>query len=65
MNFKDDTEYKQFIEIAAHIKYYKAKGVPIPKEVVDMIETNKNSSDVFYVLNDMLKEWNGVNYDGF
>ena len=55
MKFKDDKEYELFIEIATRINYYKSKGVPIPKEVVDMIEENKNTNDVFYVLNDMIK----------
>lgn len=55
MEFKDDKEYNQFIEIATMLNYYKYKGVPIPKEVIDMIEENKSSSDVFYVLNEMIQ----------
>lgn len=55
MEFKSKKEYEDFIEIATILKYYKYKGVPIPEEIVNEIEANKDSSDVFYVLNDIIK----------
>ena len=55
MDFKTEEEYKQFIEIATIIKYYQYKEVPVPEEVVKQIKENKEESDVFYVLNEMVK----------
>lgn len=54
MKFANDKEREQFIEIATILKYYKYKGVPIPADVQDMIERNRNKSDVFYVLHDII-----------
>lgn len=55
MKFNSDKELEQFIEIATMLKFYKYKGVPIPAEVQDMIERNRNKNDVFYVLSDIIK----------
>lgn len=56
MDFESEKEFKQFLEIASIIKYYQYKEVPVPEDVVKTIEANKDSSTVFYVLNDMLKD---------
>ena len=56
MKFADDEELKQFIEIATMLNYYKSKGVPIPEEVKDLIEQNRNDSEVCSVLNDIIHE---------
>lgn len=55
MKFADDKELEQFIEIACMLKYYKAKGVPIPAEVQDMIERNRNESEACNILFDMIE----------
>ena len=44
---------KEFIEAATIIKYYKAKEVPVPEEVIAELEANKDSSEIFSVLYDM------------
>ena len=56
LKFASDEEQKQFIEIATMLKYYKAKGVPVPADVRDFIERNRNKNEVCYVLNDILNE---------
>ena len=49
MEFKSKKkEYEDFIEAATIIKYYKAKKVPVPEDVVETIEANKDSSEVFF-----------------
>lgn len=50
MDFDSEKEYKEFIQIANIIKYYKSKKVPIPEEVIVELEANKDSSEVFSVL---------------
>ena len=55
MDFKTEEEYKQFIEAATILKYYKIKSVPIPEEVLQMLEEYKEESDVIAVLNDMAR----------
>lgn len=54
MNFKDENEVKQFIEIAIRIRMLQQAGEPIPLEVKEMILNNKNESEVFFVLSEML-----------
>ena len=54
MKFANDKEREQFFEIACMLKFYKLRGVPIPADVQDMIERNRNKSDVFYVLHDII-----------
>lgn len=56
MKFKDDKELEQFVEIACMLKYYKAKGVPIPADVREYFERNRNKNDVCHVLNDIIKD---------
>ena len=56
MDFKTEEEYKQFIEVATILNYYKAKSVPIPEEVLQMLEDGKEESDVIAVLNDIAKK---------
>lgn len=56
MNFADDEELEQFIEIACMLKYYKLKGVPIPEEVRDYFERNRNKNDVCFVLSDIIRQ---------
>ena len=53
MEFKTKKEYEEFIEAATIIKYYKAKEVPVPEDVVKELEVNKDSSEVFSVLYEM------------
>ena len=55
MKFASDEELKQFIEIATMLKYYKAKGVPIPADVRDFIEKNRNESDVCHTLSEIIR----------
>lgn len=55
MKFETPEEQAQFIEIATMLKYYKHKGVDIPLEVREQIERNKDKSDVFRVLNDIIQ----------
>ena len=50
MDFKNNKELEEFIEAATIIKYYKAKEVPVPEEVIAELEANKDSSEVFSVL---------------
>lgn len=58
MNFKDENEVKQFIEIAIRIRMLQQAGEPIPLEVKEMILNNKHESEVFFVLSEMLNnEW--------
>ena len=52
-NLKLKKEYEEFIEAATIIKYYKAKEVPVPEEVIAELEANKDSSEVFSVLYEM------------
>ena len=49
MEFKNNRELEEFIEIATIIKYYKAKEVPVPEDVIRELEANKDS-EVFSVL---------------
>ena len=56
MNFESKKEQKEFIEIATMLNYYKAKSVPIPEEVLQMLEDGKEESDVIAVLNDIAKK---------
>lgn len=56
MNFKDENEVKQFIEIAIRIRMLQQAGEPIPLEVKEMILNNKHESEVFFVLSEMLKQ---------
>ena len=56
MNFDSEEEFKQFLTIASVIKYYQYKEVPVPEAVVETIEANKDSSAIYYVLNDMLEK---------
>ena len=53
MEFESDKELEEFIEVATMIKYYKAKDVPVPAEVVNELEANKDSSEIFSVLYEM------------
>ena len=53
MEFKNNKELEEFIEAATIIKYYKAKEVPVPEEVITELEANKDSSEVFSVLYDL------------
>lgn len=53
MDFSNKKEYEQFIEIATILKYYKSKNVPIPEDVLQMLEEDKDSSEVISVLYDM------------
>ena len=53
MEFKNNKELEEFIEAATIIKYYKAKKVPVPEEVIVELEANKDSSEIFSVLYDM------------
>lgn len=55
MKFADDEELEQFIEIACMLKYYKAKGVPIPADIRDYFERNRNKDDVHDVLHDIIE----------
>lgn len=50
MEFRNSKELEEFIEVATIINYYKAKEVPIPEAVVNELEANKDSSEVFSVL---------------
>lgn len=56
MNFKSNEEQKQFIEVATMLKYYKAKGVPIPADVREMIERDCDNNEVCRVLYDIIHE---------
>lgn len=56
MKFASREEQEQFIEIATMLKYYKAKGVPIPADVRDMIERDCENNDACRVLYDILHE---------
>jgi len=56
MKFASADEYEQFIEIACMLKFYKLRGVPIPADIQDMIERNRNKSDVCFVLDDIIKQ---------
>lgn len=56
VKFENREEQEQFIKIATMLKYYKHKGVPVPAEVRDEIERNRDKSEVFHVLNDILNE---------
>ena len=56
MKFASREEFEQFIEIATMLKYYKAKGVPIPASVRDMIERDCENNDACRVLYDILHE---------
>lgn len=53
MDFKNKKEYEEFIEIATILKYYKYKNVPIPEEVLQMLEEDKDSSEVISVLHEI------------
>lgn len=53
MDFQSDKELEQFIEIATIIKYYQYKEVPVPEDVLQMLEEGKDSSEVISVLYDM------------
>lgn len=53
MEFKDNKELEEFIQVATMIKYFQSKKVPIPDEVLDELEANKDSSEVFNVLYEM------------
>ena len=53
MEFKSKKEYEEFIEVATMINYYKYKEVPVPEEVVKMLEEDKDSSEVIAVLYNM------------
>ena len=55
MKFADDKELEQFVDIAVKIKAMKRAGVPIPADVKEYFEQNKDKNDVCYVLNDMIK----------
>lgn len=55
MDFKTEEEYNQFIEVATILNYYKSKNVPIPEDVLQMLEDAKEDSDVLAVLNDIAK----------
>lgn len=55
MKFKSDEDLEQFIEIAVKVKAMKKAGVPIPEEVKDYFEKNKDKSEVCYVLNDIIQ----------
>lgn len=50
MEFKNNKEVEEFIEAATIIKYYKAKEVPVPEEILVELEANKDSSEIFSVL---------------
>ena len=56
MKFASDEDYKQFIELACMLKFYKAKGVPVPADIKDYIVRNRNKNEVCYVLHDLLNE---------
>lgn len=56
VKFASREEFEQFIEIATMLKYYKAKGVPIPADVRDMIERDCENNDACRVLYDILHE---------
>ena len=56
VEFESPEEQEQFIKIAAMLKYYKHKGVPVPADVRDEIERNRDKSEVFYVLNELINE---------
>ena len=53
MEFKDNKELEEFVEVATMIKYFKAKKVPVPEEVIEMLAEEKDSSEVFSVLYEM------------
>ena len=55
MNIADDEELEQFIEIAIKLKAMKRAGVPIPAEVKEYFERNRNKDDVHYVLSDIIE----------
>lgn len=55
MEFADDEELKQFIEIAVKLKAMRRAGVPIPEEVQDYFRRNRNKSDVCFVLDDIIQ----------
>ena len=52
----DDREQREFVELVAMLKYYKHKGVPIPADVRNEIKRNRNKSDVFYVLSELIND---------
>lgn len=54
MKFADDEELEQFIEIACMLKMYKLRGVPIPADIQDYFDRNRNKDDVHYVLHDII-----------
>ena len=56
MDFKDDDELEQFIEIAVKLKAMKRAGVPIPADVQEYFERNRNKNDVCHVLDDIIKQ---------
>lgn len=56
MKFSDDREQREFVEIATMLKMYKERGVPIPADIRNEIERNRNKSEVFYVLSEIIKE---------
>ena len=53
MEFKDNKELEEFIEVATMIKYFQSKKVPVPEEVIEMLAEEKDSSEVFSVLYEM------------
>lgn len=56
LKFASDEEQKQFIELACMLKFYKAKGVPVPADIKDYIVRNRNKNEVCYVLHDIMNE---------
>lgn len=56
MKFASDQEQREFVEIATMLKMYKERGVPIPADIRNEIERNRNKSEVFYVLSEIIKE---------
>ena len=53
MEFENNKELEEFIQVATMIKYFKAKSVPVPEDVIAMLEEGKDSSEVFSVLYEM------------
>lgn len=56
MKLDSDEEFEQFIEVATMLKFYKAKGVPIPANVRDLIEQGCENNEVCRVLYDIIYE---------
>ena len=55
MEFEDEKQRREFVEIVAMLQYYKSKGVPIPEDVREYIERNRDNDELFTVLSNIIR----------